>query len=65
MTADTVVIHAPGRCPTPDSIREQRLEQMQAIRILRGVLGESHITVSREERGYLRRLSRARGLPAR
>ena len=56
-------VHAQGRAPTADSIRRQKAEQVEAAMILRGILGVSHLRVTPEQKGYMRRLSRARGLP--
>ncbi|MFB3892567.1 MAG: hypothetical protein ACE15C_11155 [Phycisphaerae bacterium] len=65
MYASTAEIHVQGRPPTRAGIVQQRSEQIQAMLVLRGILGESSMTVTREQTGYMRRLSRARGLPAR
>jgi hypothetical protein len=56
-------VHAQGRAPTAEGIRRQKAEQVEATLILRGILGVSHMTVTPQQKGYMRRLSRARGLP--
>jgi len=65
MDAASERIHTVGP-PTAERIRQQREEQLQALRIALGMLDGSAIFVTRQERREsLRRLCTARGLPTR
>ena len=62
----TEIIHTAGRCPTAERIRQQREEQLQALRIARVMLGgATALAFRRGPDESLRRLSLARGLPTR
>ncbi len=65
MCASATEVHVQGRPPTKAGIVQQRSEQVQAMLVLRGILGVTRVTVTRGQRDYGRQLNRARGLPAR